>query len=84
MIRKFINENNLEFTEGRRNSDCVIIIGFAQYLKITMKQLKEALIKEIEEDSFIAEEIERLWNYCKSHNYADYWTKEIAKQTYKF
>lgn len=84
MIRKFINENLITFDEGRRNSSLVILIGYCLHLKLNQNDLIAELEIEIENDCWLEEEIERLWNYCKSHNYADYWTKDIAKQTYKF
>jgi hypothetical protein len=84
MIQKFIEENNLEFKEGTRNADCVVILGYSQHLGLKQADLKTALTKYIEVDSFIGEEIERLWDYCKNKNYKDFWTKAVAKEQYKF
>ena len=32
-ISKFVKDNNLQFTEGRRNSDCTILAGFVLSFK---------------------------------------------------
>lgn len=84
MIQKFIEENDLSFEEGSRNSTIVVLISFAQHLNMTMSKLKTELKQQIEADSFIAEETERLWDYCKNKNYKDFWTKTVAKEQYKF
>lgn len=84
MIRDFINENNLDFTEGSRNSTCVILIGYAQHKKLNLPQFREELKKEIKADKFIGEEIDRLWSYCKDRNYRSWWSSEDAKLQYSF
>lgn len=83
-LRKFIEENDLDFNEGSRNTTVVCLIGFSQHLGLTRNDLENELIVEMNEDSFIGEEIGRLWEYCKNRNYKDYWSKPIAKATYKF
>jgi hypothetical protein len=83
-IREFIEENNIEFFEGIRNSTIVILIGYAQFLGLTKEQLEEELATEISADSFIKQEITRLWAYCKSRSYEDWWTTEEAIDEYKF
>lgn len=82
-IREFITNNNISFSEGERNSSITTIIGFSQYLNMSMQELKEALITEIEADVFIAKEIERLWKYCETKKYKKFWTTENAK-SFKF
>jgi len=81
-IQKFINDNDISFIEGNRNTTVVILIGYAQHLNISKNILKIELSKEIISDSFIAEEIDRLWDYCKSNNYKDYWSKTVSKKQY--
>ena len=83
-IKEFITNNNLSLEEGSRNSSIVVIIGYAQHLGLTESQLIEELDKEINEDSFIGEEITRLFNYCKTRKYKNYWTTSDAKAKYKF
>lgn len=81
-MRKFINENNLEFKIGSRNSTIVILIGYSQHLNWTKEQLEKELEKEIQEDLFLKEEINRLWSYCQAKNYKSYWVTEEAKKAY--
>ena len=84
MIKKFIKENNITFNEGERNSSTVVIIGYAQHLGLNETQLKKELSKEIKADKFIKEEVERLFDYCSSNNYGDWWNTKAAKSQYKF
>lgn len=84
MIREFINNNGLKFTVGNRNTTVTTLIGYSQHLGYTKSKLKSELNDEIKEDSFINEEIDRLWSYCASCKYAHYWTTAAAKSKYKF
>jgi hypothetical protein len=83
-IKEFITNNNLSLEEGSRNSSIVVIIGYAQHLSLTEGQLIEELDKEINEDIFILQEITRLFDYCKTKKYKNYWTRPEAKSKYKF
>lgn len=84
MIREFINNNGLKFTVGNRNTTVTTLIGYSQHLGKGKMELKKEIETEISEDSFINEEIDRLWNYCANNNYANYWTTAAAKSKYKF
>jgi hypothetical protein len=83
-LRKFINENNLSFDEGSRNSTIVVLIGFSQHLGLSLTDVETELQSEIDDDYFIQEEIDRLWDYCKNRNYKNYWSTPEAKNKYKF
>lgn len=83
-IRNFITENNITFQEGERNSSIVTLIGFAQFKRLGIEDLENALEEEIKQDSFLSDEIDRLWVYCKVKNYKDFWVKEEAKLQYTF
>jgi hypothetical protein len=83
-IKEFIKNNNLTFEEGCRNTHVTIIIGYAQYLGLTEEELDEELSEQYDKDSFIAEEVTRLFDYCKSRDYKQYWKSDVAKATYKF
>lgn len=83
-IKEFITNNNLSLEEGSRNSSIVCIIGYAQHLGLTEKQLQEELKDESDKDSFIYEEVARLFDYCKLKKYKNYWTTSDAKSKYKF
>ena len=83
-IRNFITENKITFQEGERNSSIVTLIGFAQFKGLDIEDLENALEEEITQDSFLSEEIDRLWDYCKSKNYKSFWLEEKAKLQYTF
>lgn len=83
-MRDFINENNLDFTVGSRNSTVTVVIGYALHKGLTKNQLLDALEPEIKADSFIAQEVDRLFNYCKDRNYKAFWNTEDAKMQYTF
>jgi hypothetical protein len=83
-IREFIEENNIEFYRGIRNTSITILIGYAQFLGLTKEQLEEELATEISADSFIEQEIDRLWSYCENRDYKDFWSTEEAIDEYKF
>ena len=83
-MRKFITDNDISFEPGSRNSSVVTLIGYAQHLGMMQRQLEDELEQEIDNDSFIQEEIDRLWDYCKASNYKKWWTTKQAKAQYKF
>lgn len=83
-IKEFIKENKIDFSVGQRNSSCVVLVGYAQHLGLTESQLQEELKNESIKDSFIAEEVTRLFDYCKARNYKYFWDTPKAKELYKF
>jgi len=84
-IIKFIKDNNISLVGGSQgNSDLVTLIGYTQHLDLTDSDLKTAVQKQIDKDSSIEDEIDRLWMYCKSKNYAAWWNRPEAKNIYKF
>lgn len=83
-IREFIDNNNITFNEGERNASVVVLVGYSQHLKVEEVDLRKELFDEIEEDSFIKDEIKRLWSYCKKNKYSAFWKKKEAKDLYKF
>lgn len=83
-IREFIDNNGLSFEEGNRNTTVVILIGYAQNLELSQNKLKAELVEEMDNDSFIQDEIDRLWEYCKNKNYKNFWSTPKAKELYKF
>jgi len=83
-LRNFINENNLSFDEGSRNSTIAVLIGFSQHLGLSLTDVETELQSEIDDDYFIQEELDRLWQYCANRNYKNYWSTPEAKNKYKF
>lgn len=83
-LRTFINENALSFEHGNRNTTIVTLIGYSQHLGLNSEDLEKELEKEIENDSFIQDEINRIWNYCLNKDYKKFWNTNKAKELYKF
>lgn len=82
-IRKFIEDNDISFYKGCRNSSVTVLIGYSQHLGMEEVDLRKELFDEIEEDGFILTEIKRLWSYCKAKNYKDFWMHPEAIKQYK-
>lgn len=83
-MKDFIKNNKLSFKTGSRNSTVTTLVGYSQHLGLTMSELKTELTSQINKDIFIAQEIERLWSYCSSRNYGNWWKTADAKLMYKF
>lgn len=83
-MRDFINENSISFEPGSRNTSIVTLIGYSQFKGFDKHALKEELATEIKKDSFISEEIDRLFDYCKAKNYKNYWKTKAAKSQWIF
>lgn len=83
-IQKFIKDNKLSFKQGSRNTTCTVLTGYAQHLNITKTKLLAGIGEPVFTDSFIKEEVDRLWPYCAEHNYKKFWTTKEASKRYKF
>lgn len=83
-IRNFIENNEVYFEEGSRNSTMVTLIGYAQHLGLSKEDLEAALSDEIENDGVIQDEIDERWGYCLSNNYKKFWTSKDAKKQWIF
>jgi type I restriction-modification system DNA methylase subunit len=80
----FVNDNNISFTEGSRNTSCTIIIGYALHLGLSQTDLEAELQPEIKKDGFILDELNILFAYFSSRNYGKFWSSKAAKKQYKF
>ena len=83
-IREFIENNEVSFEPGNRNSTVVTLMGYAQHLGLSKDELESELSDEIEADTIIQDEIDERWNYCASNNYDKYWKTDVAKTTWTF
>ena len=83
IVKQFIEDNNLDFTDSGSslNSNCVILAGYACVLGLEWSELIDFL-----EDIPIEDigELERVFNYARSHNYGAFWETEEAHKLYKF
>ena len=82
-LKTFIKDNNLTFEEGSRNSNIVVLCGYACHIGADKFDCVEALDKK---DKVLAAtmEIERVHDYATIHNYKAFWRTEAAKEQYKF
>ncbi len=87
-IEEFIKNNNLQFTEGRRNTDSVALSGYALYVGLTEKDLSKLTDIVYETlpdcDAYTDDELARVFEFAKANNYGKWWEGEEAKKQYKF
>lgn len=83
ILQKFIEDNNLSFQEGQRNTSTVILCGFSLYNEISIQEIHNA-INDKEFSSELTQELKRVYEYAKRNNYREYWNSEDAKTRYKF
>ncbi|MEK6881829.1 MAG: hypothetical protein AABY22_19580 [Nanoarchaeota archaeon] len=74
----------MSFKTGSRNTTITTLVGYSLHLGLSEDKLKAEVVDQIDKDPFIKEEISRLWKYCKTNNYGDYWGTKDAKVKYKF
>ena len=82
-LEKFIKDNGLEFTEGRRNSDLVVLCGYALYIEATSDDCVTAISDEVF-DAEIMNELDRVYDYAEANHYGNWWKIETNRNTYKF
>jgi len=83
-LKKFIEDNELLFIDGRRNNDCVIVSGFALSIGVRDTIEIERVINEIGTGYDYEEELARVFDYAEANNYGKWWESEDAKKLYKF
>ena len=86
LLEQFIKDNNLTFAEGNRNTDAVVISGYALHIGVVDVTVIENVIeKTVETRGWeYAKELKRVFEYAKDNNYGHWWTIEGAKTMYKF
>jgi len=90
-IKQFIIDNELDFTgtDSDLNSNCCILAGFALYATDDINdfpRLAKYLNKWTDIDlSYEAKkELERVYDYAYSNNYAEFWKTNEANEEYIF
>ncbi len=81
-LQKFIKDNGLQFTEGRRNSDLVVLCGYALYVEATDEDVWDS-IPEIGKTPDVNSELDRVWSYAQTNNYGSWWETEANRKAYK-
>lgn len=85
-LQKFIKDNKLEFVEGRRNSDLVVLCGYGLYIEALGEEIWDSIPgnKRADANSLeLEEEFNRVLLYSQSYNYGKWWEKEANRKQYK-
>jgi hypothetical protein len=85
-LEQFIKNNNLTFAEGSRNTDAVVISGYALHIGVkNVSEIENVIEKSVSTRGWeYAVELQRVFDYAQYNNYGDWWTMEGAKTMYKF
>lgn len=86
-LENFIKNNNLTFEEGQRNTDSVVLSGYALFIGETdWTVLVEAIDEVASEtcDCDYHEELERVFDYAEANNYGNWWKNKKNTKAYKF
>ena len=89
ILKQFIVDNELTFTKGRRNSDCIIICGFALWLS-EFKKFKESPKEEIrfilktkfKKDPVLEDEFISTFEYADINDYSLWWENPLNREQY--
>lgn len=85
-LELFIENNNLTFQEGTRNTDSVVISGYALHLGVTeVDTIIDAIKKQlVDKNPDYHDELPFVFSFAQKNNYGKWWEKPVAKKTYKF
>ena len=81
-LKNFIKHNSLTFTEGRRNSDLVVLCGYSLYLGAEKEDVETVLEEKLNIDSGLVSEFNFVYPYAKKNNYGDWWKNPKNKNCY--
>jgi len=78
-IKNFIVNNKLSFKEGTRNSDSVILAGYALYLNpdIDINDLIKVVTDTLDDTDDFKSELYNVFNFAKKHSYGSWWSRKI-------
>ena len=87
LIKKFIENNGLDFDEGRRNNDSVIIIGYFLYItknykRVSYLHLFNILLRMKPEFRSFEEEFIKIYNYANDNDYKSWWEDKDNTKEY--
>jgi len=84
-LQKFIELNKLEFTEGRRNSDLVVLCGYGLYIGADVEDIWNSIPLGINTNyDELETELDRVFTYAEDNNYGKWWENENNRKAYKF
>lgn len=83
-LEKFIKDNKLEFVEGRRNSDLVVLCGYGLYINASNEEIWESIPENINTDyDQLDLELNRVYDYAEANDYGEWWEIESNRKQYK-
>lgn len=83
-LKQFIQENNLEFNSGSGGDvNILALCGYACYIEAKFDEVCSSIPKE-NCTGDLGVELERVFDYASTHNYAKFWETQTAKDQYKF
>ena len=84
-ISTFIEANKLTFEIGRRNSDSVVLSGYALYIGIDNYEDLADILETLDiTDYDILTELEEVFSYADDKCYDEWWEHKKAHTMYKF
>jgi len=86
-LKKFIEENNLDFDGGDSsvNSDSCILSGYGLHIGVEhIDELEEAIDQAVVDPGMYYHELVRVFNFAEINDYGSYWVGKEAKTIYKF
>ena len=85
-LEQFIKNNNLTFAEGSRNTDAVVISGYALHIGVkNVSEIENVIEKSVSTRGWeYSKELQRVFKYAQDNNYGNWWDISSAKLTYKF
>lgn len=84
MIKKFIEDNGLDFTGSgsELNGNCVILAGFALYKGLDADKFNEEINEYIPLTAEVEDELNRAFDFAIKKNYGKAWETEAYKKKY--
>ena len=76
MIKKFIEDNNLDFTGSgsELNGNCVILAGYALHKGLIWEDLEDIINTEFSSEA--SHEFDRVFTFAENKNYYDKYKKQ--------
>lgn len=85
LAAKFIKDNNLKFSLGRRNSDSTVLSGYLLHIGVdSLNGLKKIITENCPDAYDFMEEFNRVFEFAETNNYGAFWRTAQAKREYKF
>lgn len=81
-LQKFIKDNNLKFTEGRRNNDLTVLCGYGLYIISNLEELWTSIPTDVVTEE-LEKELDRVFKYTEANNYGQWWENEANRNQYK-